>query len=64
MNDEIEKIAGSAMAHEAARLVAEEPNRIPAYIIEIEIIDKQKHIYSVAKRMAKTVLATEAMSET
>jgi len=64
MNDEIEKIAGSAVAHEAARLVAEEPNRIPAYIIEIEIIDKQKHIYSVAKRMAKTVLATEAMSET
>ncbi len=64
MNDEIEKIAGSAVAHEAARLVAEEPNRIPAYIIEIEIIDKQKHIYSVAKRMAKTVLATESMSET
>lgn len=64
MSDEVEKIADSAVAHEAVRLVAEEPNRLPAYIIEIDIIDKQKHIYSVAKRMANTVIATEEVDET
>ncbi|HRD93489.1 MAG TPA: Na/Pi cotransporter family protein [Accumulibacter sp.] len=56
MKDEINRIADSAAAHEARRLVAEEPNRIAAYTLEIEIIEKQKRIYYFAKRMAKTVL--------
>jgi len=56
MKDEITRIAESAAAHEARRLVAEEPNRIPAYTLEVEIIEKQKRIYYFAKRMAKTVL--------
>ncbi|MEN8130755.1 MAG: Na/Pi cotransporter family protein [Pseudomonadota bacterium] len=60
MKDEIAKMANSAEAHEAARLVAEEPNRIPAYTIEVDIIEKQKRIYYFAKRMAKTVVAVEA----
>ena len=55
MKDEITRIADSAAIHEAARLVAEEPNRIPAYTLEIDIIEKQKRIYYFAKRMAKTV---------
>ena len=57
MKDEITEMANSAAAHQAARLVAEEPNRIPAYTIEIDIIEKQKRIYYFAKRMAKTVSA-------
>ena len=56
MKDEINRIADSAAAHEARRLVAEEPNRIAAYTLEIEIIEKQKRIYYFAKRMAKSVL--------
>jgi phosphate:Na+ symporter len=56
MKDEINRIANSAAAHEARRLVAEEPNRIAAYTMEIEIIEKQKRIYYFAKRMAKTVM--------
>ncbi|MBK8116009.1 MAG: Na/Pi cotransporter family protein [Candidatus Accumulibacter sp.] len=56
MKDEINRIADSAAAHEARRLVAEEPNRIAAYTMEIEIIEKQKRIYYFAKRMAKTVM--------
>jgi len=56
MKDEITRIADSAAVHEARRLVAEEPNRIPAYTLEIDIIEKQKRIYYFAKRMAKTVL--------
>jgi phosphate:Na+ symporter len=37
------------------RLVAAEPKRIPAYTIEVDIIEKLKRIYYFAKRMAKTV---------
>lgn len=63
MKDDITKLANSAAVHQAARLVAEEPNRIPAYTIEIDIIEKQKRIYYFAKRMAKTVMAPEAIEE-
>ncbi|MEN8177412.1 MAG: Na/Pi cotransporter family protein [Pseudomonadota bacterium] len=59
MKDEISKMSDSAAAHQAERLVAEEPNRIPAYTIEVDIIEKQKRIYYFAKRMAKTVLPVE-----
>jgi phosphate:Na+ symporter len=55
MKQEIAAIAESAAAHEARRLVAAEPNRLPAYTIEIDIIEKLKRIYYFAKRMAKTV---------
>jgi phosphate:Na+ symporter len=55
MKHEIQAIADSAAAHQAQRLVAEEPNRIPAYTIEMDIIEKLKRIYYFAKRMAKTV---------
>ena len=64
MKDEISKLANSAAAHQAARLVAEEPNRIPAYTIEIDIIEKQKRIYYFAKRMAKTVFTPGSLAET
>ena len=55
MKDEITRLTESAAMHEAKRLVAEEPNRIPAYAIEMDIIEKLKRIYYFAKRMAKTV---------
>ena len=58
MKDEISNLADSAATHQARRLVAEEPNRIPAYTIEIDIIEKQKRIYYFAKRMAKSVFAS------
>ncbi len=63
MKDEITALANSAAAHQAARLVAEEPNRIPAYTIEIDIIEKQKRIYYFAKRMAKTVMPIDEQIE-
>ena len=61
MKDEISRMANSAAVHQAARLVAEEPNRIPAYTIEVDIIEKQKRIYYFAKRMAKSVLPVETL---
>jgi len=63
MKHEISNLADSAAAHQAARLVAEEPNRIPAYTIEIDIIEKQKRIYYFAKRMAKSVFSSDADPE-
>ncbi len=60
MKEEITKMSDSAAAHQAERLVAEEPNRIPAYTIEVDIIEKQKRIYYFAKRMAKTVMPIES----
>ena len=59
MKDEINKLSGSAAAHQAARLVAEEPNRIPAYTIEMDIIEKFKRVYYFTKRMAKTVITQQ-----
>lgn len=55
MKDEMSRLSDSAAVHQAERLVAAEPNRVPAYTIEVDIIEKQKRIYYFAKRMAKTV---------
>ena len=63
MKNEIARLADSAAVHEARRLVAEEPNRIPAYTIEMDIIEKQKRIYYFAKRMAKTVMPETVKQE-
>ena len=63
MKEEINSIADSAAAHEARRLIAAEPNRIPAYVLEVDLIEKQKRIYYFAKRMAKTVMPTVLQHE-
>ena len=60
LKHEIDGIANSAAIHQAQRLVVDEPNRIPAYTIEMDIIEKQKRIYYFAKRMAKSVLTETA----
>jgi len=56
MKDEIAELADSAALHQAQRLVVDEPDRIPAYTIEMDILEKLKRIYYFSKRMAKTVL--------
>ncbi len=59
MKQEISQIVDTSAAHLADRLVAEEPNRIPTYTIEVDILEQLKRIYYFAKRMAKTVLPAE-----
>ncbi len=56
MKKEISNVVDASAAHLAERLVAEEPNRIPTYSTEVDILEKLKRIYYFAKRMAKTVL--------
>jgi phosphate:Na+ symporter len=56
MKKEIKAIANSAAVHESKRLVVNEPNRIEAYTIEMDITEKLQRIYYFAKRMARTVI--------
>jgi phosphate:Na+ symporter len=63
MKAEINKLTDSAAMHQAKRLVAEEPNRLAAYTIEMDIIEKLKRTYYFAKRMAKTLTPDEVEEE-
>lgn len=57
MKKEIARITNSAANHEARRLVADEPHRIEAYTVEMDIAEKLQRIYYFARRMARTVSA-------
>ena len=59
MKADISRLMESAAMHESRRLVAEEPNRLAAYTLEIDIIEKLKRIYYFSKRMAKAVMPEE-----
>ncbi len=63
MKREINSLADSAAIHQAARLVAEEPNRLPAYKIEMDIIQNLKRIYYFAKRMARAAVPSVDLRE-
>jgi phosphate:Na+ symporter len=56
MKDAINSLADSATLHSARRLVADEPRRLEAYTLEVDIFKNQKRIYYFAKRMARGVL--------
>jgi len=55
LKSEINRLMESAAMHQIKRLVAKEPNRLAAYTIEMDIIEKLKRTYYFAKRMAKTL---------
>jgi phosphate:Na+ symporter len=59
MKQEIAHIVETSAAYLADRLVVDEPNRIPTYTIEVDILEQLKRIYYFSKRMAKTVLPAE-----
>jgi phosphate:Na+ symporter len=63
MKADIGRLMNSAIMHETRRLVAKEPNRLAAYTLEIDIIEKLKRIYYFAKRMAKAVVPEEVTEE-
>jgi len=53
---EFNRLIESAEKHQAERLLADEPERLAHYSVEIEIIEKLKRIYYFAQRMAQTVI--------
>jgi phosphate:Na+ symporter len=59
MNEDMKRLALQADLHQAQRLVSEDSGKFAAYSVEIEIIEKLKRIYYHAKRVAKTVAASE-----
>jgi phosphate:Na+ symporter len=59
MKSDIARLTDSAAMHETRRLVAKEPNRLAAYTVEMDVIEKLKRIYYHAKRMAKAVVPEE-----
>jgi phosphate:Na+ symporter len=60
MKEAVNALAESATLHEAQRLVADEPRRLEAYSLEVDILKNQQRVYYFAKRMAKGVLAGQA----
>jgi phosphate:Na+ symporter len=54
LKGKVNEMAHSAALHEAQRLVAEEPDRLPAYTVETGIFESLKRIYYFAKRLART----------
>ncbi|MCP4074704.1 MAG: Na/Pi cotransporter family protein [Gammaproteobacteria bacterium] len=55
----INKKIYDAEHHQAARLVADAPNRVETYALEVELIERLKRIYYFSKRIAKTILPTD-----
>ena len=62
MKAEVNQLADSAALHEARRLVAEEPNRLPAYTMEMDVLENLKRVYYFAKRMARSAAPRGAAS--
>jgi phosphate:Na+ symporter len=63
MKQDINRLADSAALHQAERLVAEEPNRLPAYTVEMDVLQNLKRIYYFAKRMARAAVPTVMLRE-
>jgi phosphate:Na+ symporter len=61
MQADIDHLMTSAALHQAQRLVAEEPNRLAAYTVEMDIIEKLKRIYDFARHMAKSVMPADSV---
>ncbi|RLJ20323.1 NAD+ kinase [bacterium endosymbiont of Escarpia laminata] len=55
MKTTVQQLFDAATNHQATRLVADEPNRLQVYTLEVEIIEKLRRIYYFAKRIAKLV---------
>ena len=57
MKDDINRMAEAAAAHGLDRLHAPEPQRLPTYALEMNMLEYLKRIYYFSKRMARAVLA-------
>lgn len=59
MKGDINRMADAATAHGAGRLQAPEPQRLPTYALEMNLLENLKRVYYFSKRMARSVLAVE-----
>jgi phosphate:Na+ symporter len=63
IKSDINLMMDSAATHQAMRLVVDEPGRLPAYTLEMDIIEKLKRVYYFAKRIAKAVMPEEVSED-
>jgi phosphate:Na+ symporter len=56
MKSHIRNLERAATQHEAARLVADEPNRIATYRFEIDLLTNLKRIYYFTRRIARVAV--------
>jgi phosphate:Na+ symporter len=59
MTDEVGRLTDVAASKQAMRLASDEPNRVQAYTIEVDVIEKLKRIFYLSRRMAQTVITEE-----
>jgi phosphate:Na+ symporter len=59
MTDEVGRLTDAAASKQASRLASDEPNRVQAYTIEVDVIEKLKRIFYLSRRMAQTVITEE-----
>ncbi|MFN2189643.1 MAG: hypothetical protein ACK2T3_12840, partial [Candidatus Promineifilaceae bacterium] len=55
MRTTVEQLFDAASSHQASRLVADAPNRLSTYTVEVELIDKLRRIYYFADRIAQLI---------
>ena len=55
MRTTVEQLFDAASGHQANRLIADAPNRLSTYTVEVELIDKLQRIYYFADRIAQLV---------
>jgi phosphate:Na+ symporter len=55
MRTTVEQLFDAASSHQATRLIADAPNRLSTYTVEVELIDKLERIYHFAERIAQLV---------
>jgi len=60
---DVTRLVDEAMRHQVKRLMADEPNRLPNYAMETDVIEKLKRIYYFAKRIAKAVVPQEVAAK-
>ncbi len=53
MKSRINSLERAATAHQAARLVADAPDRVPTYRLEIDVINTLKRVFYFTKRIAR-----------
>ncbi len=56
MKQEINALESDAAAHQAQRLVADEPDRVATYRLEIDVIANLKRVYYFSKRIARVAV--------
>ncbi len=59
----LQRLAAEAENHLATRLVAEDSNRLPLFKIETEIIEYLKRVYYFAKRISKSLIEENQVSD-